>query len=71
MCVAPRRVARFRVLPDPITVRDGRFEIEVTWSDFDGVDGQGQLVIPPSEDSALFWFFNPENWELMVAFNCP
>ncbi|MCP3958479.1 MAG: hypothetical protein GY719_11555 [bacterium] len=62
----PRGTAQFRVYPDPITVRDGRFEIEVTWSDFGGADGRGQLVSPPSDDSALVWFFNPENWELMV-----
>ena len=61
----PLGTARFRVYPDPVTVRD-RFEIEVTWMDFAGLEGRGQLVSPPSEDSALFWFFHPDNWELMV-----
>ena len=62
----PLGTAQFRVYPDPVTVRDGRFEIEVTWKDFEGLEGRGQLVSPPSEDSALFWFFHSANWELMV-----
>ena len=59
-------VSDFEVLPDPETIGDGRFEIEVSWKDFEGTEGQGRLVAAPSSDSALYWFFHPDNWELMV-----
>ena len=46
-------------------LNQGRFEVEVSWSDFVGGSGVGQLILT-SEDSALFWFFNSENWEMLV-----
>jgi len=44
----------------------GRFEAEVTWSDFIGRTGPGWVASPATDGSALFWFFSPDNWELMV-----
>ena len=46
-------------------VLGGRFAVEVSWRDFGGDTGVGTLVFQ-SEDSAVFWFFQAENWELMV-----
>lgn len=43
----------------------GRFAVEVSWRDFTGATGAGTLVFQ-SEDSAVFWFFQAENWELLV-----
>ncbi|MEM8931184.1 MAG: hypothetical protein AAGE94_08410 [Acidobacteriota bacterium] len=53
------------ILPSEITLRDGRFELMVEWIDVDQPT-PGRLVGPPSVDSALLWFFDPTNWELMV-----
>jgi len=54
--------------PDSTRVRLhlGRFEAEVTWRDFIGRTGPGWVAPPATDGSALFWFFSPDNWELMV-----
>ena len=44
----------------------GRFEIEVEWRDFEGKTGFGRVRPNGSDDSGVFWFFTPENWELLV-----
>ncbi len=43
-----------------------RFQVEVDWRDFDGNTGSGQVVPFGSDDSGLFWFFDPDNWEMLV-----
>lgn len=43
-----------------------RFTAEVDWRDFQGNTGSGQVVESSSDDSGLFWFFNSNNWEMMV-----
>jgi predicted esterase len=48
-----------------LCLQKGRFRAEVTW-DAQGSSGSGQTVANPSPDSGLFWFFSPDNWELMV-----
>ncbi len=51
---------------------DGRFQVETEWSDFVGGSGAGSQVTIPgiglakSDDSGLFYFFNRDNWELLV-----
>lgn len=44
---------------------DGRFRVTVSWQDFSGQTGVGTKVTE-SADSALFWFFDPANWEMLV-----
>jgi len=45
----------------------GRFRVEVAWKDFQGGAGPGSVVPGvASDDSGLFWFFAPDNWELLV-----
>ena len=56
---------RFDVLP-ATTLLAQYFEVKVNWRTASGQTGQGQLAQPPSADSALYYFFSPENWELMV-----
>ncbi len=51
--------------PKVLCVRQGRFKVTVDWHDFSGNAGQGTLVTQ-SSDSGLFWFFDDDNWELMV-----
>jgi hypothetical protein len=52
------------VLPEPATVQQGRFVVEVLLDPPHG--GKAHLVDPPSRDSALFYFFDRDNWEAMV-----
>lgn len=44
---------------------NGRFSVEVAWRDHQGKTGYGQPVAD-SNLSGFFWFFNPENLELVV-----
>lgn len=47
-------------------LQGGRFAASVNWRDFDGGSGPGRVVPGGSTDSALFWFFDAANWELLV-----
>jgi lysophospholipase L1-like esterase len=42
-----------------------RFQVTVTWTDFEGQTGVGHAVIR-TDDTGLFWFFGETNLELMV-----
>ena len=44
----------------------GRYAVEVTWRDFAGNTGVGRRVDFGSADSGLFWFFDSDNWEMLV-----
>ncbi|MCG8460523.1 MAG: pullulanase-type alpha-1,6-glucosidase [Holophagales bacterium] len=53
----------------PITLclgQDGRFEVVLTWRDFDGNEGAGQAVDLGRQDSGLLWFFDEDNLEMLV-----
>ena len=50
---------------DPLTLFGGRFDVEVTWRTRDGASGYGH-PIADSDNSGFFWFFGPENIELVV-----
>lgn len=49
---------------------EGRFRATVTWRDHSGRSGSGRVVATTSNGSdsgsGLFWFFSPDNWELLV-----
>ena len=50
------------------TFHEGRFRVDVTWK-VESRQGLGWVVPAaqePPADAALFWFFAPENWELLV-----
>lgn len=49
-----------------LCLQDGRFEVEVTWRDFEGGSGPGRVGEARTRDSGLFTFFAPDNWELQV-----
>jgi glucose/arabinose dehydrogenase len=51
--------------PTRVCLRDGRFEVEVSVRDFAYLPYPGTAVTT-SADSALFWFFSPDNWEQLV-----
>lgn len=50
-----------------------RFRVSVTWRAFQGETGSGQVVPFGADDSGLFWFFAPDNWELLIKViaGCP
>ncbi|MFL6199340.1 MAG: hypothetical protein ACJ76J_09200 [Thermoanaerobaculia bacterium] len=53
--------------PTTLCLGGGRFRVEVAWKDFQGGSGPGSVVPgAASDDSGLFWFFAPDNWELLV-----
>jgi pimeloyl-ACP methyl ester carboxylesterase len=52
--------------PAVLCLGEGRFRVEVAWKDFQGNTGQGSVVPGAAKDSGLFWFFAPDNWELLV-----
>lgn len=53
--------------PDETTLclHDGRFQVEVSRTGSAG-PGPGTVVQTDSDDSGLFWFFGPENWEMLL-----
>ena len=51
---------------ETLCLNGDRFEVEVTWKDFGGGSGVGSVVPFGSDDSGLMWFFEPDNWELLV-----
>lgn len=44
----------------------GRFRTEVAYAAYDGHSGDANLAPDRSRDTSIFWFFDPDNWELMV-----
>lgn len=48
-----------------LCLNNGRFRVEADWEDPDGNEGLGFALLP-SDDSGEFWFFTPNNTELLV-----
>jgi hypothetical protein len=61
----PLAETRFSVLPDVVRLQGDRFQIDLYWSQYEA-QGRGKLVRAPGPDSALYYFFDPTNWEFMV-----
>ena len=51
---------------ETLCLQGDRFTATVEWAEFQGNTGVGHVVPTVSDQSGLFWFFNPENWELML-----
>ncbi len=43
-----------------------RFKVEVDWRTPAGATGEGQVVPFRSDNSGLYYFFNPSNWEMLI-----
>jgi hypothetical protein len=51
---------------DVIALQGGRFTVQVAWVDSrNGTTGVGREVVK-SDDSAVLYFFDPDNWEMLV-----
>lgn len=48
-----------------LCLNEGRFNVRVSWEDFDGLRGVGRAVSQTS-DTGAFWYFDPANLELIV-----
>jgi hypothetical protein len=51
--------------PDAVTVLD-RYRVSIDWTTPDGETGDARPVALSSDASALFTFFDPSNWEVLV-----
>ncbi len=49
-----------------LCLNGGRFRVELDWVDFQGGRGAGRRVPLGSDDSGLLWFFDPDNWEMLL-----
>ncbi len=43
-----------------------RYQVRVRWWTGDGESGAGSVVHAGTDESGLFWFFAPSNWEVLV-----
>ncbi len=73
----PLRLERITVTPtaprgscradeETICLRNARFEVKADWRTADGASGPGRVVPEGTDDSGLFRFFNPSNWEVLI-----
>lgn len=49
-----------------VCLHDARYEVRVTWFAGNGRTGAATAASSSTEDSGLFWFFDPDNWELLL-----
>ena len=50
---------------EPVLLNGDRFRVDLVWRNFEGGGGSGQLAVR-SDDSAVFYFFDPLNWEVLI-----
>ena len=67
LAVAFAQLDRLSCVPGANTMclDDGRFSVNVSWSDFQGNRGLGRAV-QVTRDTGAFWFFDDQNLELLV-----
>ncbi|HEX9670099.1 MAG TPA: hypothetical protein VGC93_11515 [Thermoanaerobaculia bacterium] len=63
--VAQRLTAGCNAGPSRLCLNGGRYGVEVAWELPDGTSGAGR-ALPLADDSGAFWFFGPDNLELLV-----
>ena len=49
-----------------LCLADGRFEVAVDWSTAGGGEGPAKVVPGGTNNSGLFYFFDPDNWEMLI-----
>ncbi|MYA08918.1 MAG: PKD domain-containing protein [Holophagales bacterium] len=54
------------VAASPLLLQEGRFEVRMEWSTAEGLEGAARPARPDTVDSGLFWFFEPDNWEVLI-----
>ncbi len=61
---APAGSCRFTA--EILCLQDSRFEVNAKWRSSDGGSGPGRVVHAGTNNSGLFRFFDPENWEILI-----
>ena len=51
---------------ETLCLQDSRYAVVVDWWTSDGRSGTGSVVHGGTNDSGLFYFFNRENWEVLI-----
>ncbi len=51
---------------ETLCLRDSRFEVKANWWSADGESGPGRVVYAGTDDSGMFQFFDPSNWEVLI-----
>ena len=49
-----------------LCLSNNRFRVQVTYRAHDGSTGNGRVVPHSTPDSGLFWFFDENNWEMLI-----
>lgn len=49
-----------------LCLNNGRFKVTVSWEINTGQTGVATQVAVPSDDSGLLWFFEDDNWEILI-----
>lgn len=49
-----------------LCLQDNRYAVTVEWSTIDGDSGSGRVAGAGTADSGLFYFFDADNWEMLV-----
>jgi hypothetical protein len=49
-----------------LCLNSGRFRVQVAWEKPDGETGQASVVPGTSDDSGVLWFFDEDNWEMLI-----
>jgi lysyl endopeptidase len=52
--------------PDTACLLGSRFKVEVEWTDFSSVTRDAHVASAGTSDTALFYWTNPNNWELLI-----
>ena len=54
--------------PDAVTrcLQGSRYEVRVLWTMSGGGSGRARVAHAGTDESGLFWFFDRENWEILV-----
>jgi hypothetical protein len=51
---------------DTLCLERGRFAVQVDWRNFEDAVGKASVVPVTADDSGLLWFFDEDNWEMLV-----
>ncbi len=62
----PRPAGPCRADAETLCLQDSRFEVKMDWLSTDGESGHGRVVHAGTDDSGMFRFFDPENWEVLI-----
>ena len=63
---ASARSGSCRADEEALCLQDSRFHVTVNWWTADGERGVGRAVQEGTDDSGLFQFFGPDNWEILI-----